>query len=89
MTEKKAHEVDGWLGRPDPRMAIVLIYGPDRGLVAERARLFVSKSGIATDDPFSLVRIDASEIERIRSTVCWHRAPAPSQIKSFSQNNFL
>ena len=64
MTEKKAHEVDGWLGRPDPRMAIVLIYGPDRGLVAERARLFVSKSGIATDDPFSLVRIDASEIER-------------------------
>src|SRR6188474_3358841 len=64
MTEKKAHEVDGWLGRPDPRMAIVLIYGPDRGLVAERARLFVSKSGIATDDPFSLVRIDAADIER-------------------------
>ena len=64
MTEKKAHEVDGWLGRPDPRMAVVLIYGPDRGLVAERARLFVSKSGIASDDPFSLVRIDASEIER-------------------------
>ena len=45
-------------------MAIVLIYGPDRGLVAERARLFVSKSGIASDDPFSLVRIDASDIER-------------------------
>jgi DNA polymerase III subunit delta len=64
MTEKKAHEVDGWLGRPDPRMAIVLIYGPDRGLVAERARLFVSKSGISADDPFSLVRIDASDIER-------------------------
>ena len=32
---------------------------------------------------------DASEIERIRSTVCRHRAPAPSQFKSFSQNNFL
>ena len=64
MAEKKAHEVEAWLARPDPNMAIVLIYGPDRGLVAERARLFVSKSGIAPDDAFSLVRLDASDIER-------------------------
>ena len=64
MAEKKAHEVEAWLARPDPSTTIVLIYGPDRGLVAERARLFVSKSGIAPDDAFSLVRIDASEIER-------------------------
>jgi DNA polymerase III subunit delta len=64
MAEKKAHEVDAWLARPDPNTTIVLIYGPDRGLVAERARLFVSKSGIAPDDAFSLVRIDAADIER-------------------------
>ena len=64
MAEKKAHEVDAWLARPDPNITIVLIYGPDRGLVAERARLFVSRSGIALDDAFSLVRLDASEIER-------------------------
>ena len=47
MAEKKAHEVDAWLARPDPKIAIVLIYGPDRGLVAERARLFAAKSGVA------------------------------------------
>ena len=53
----------GWRGQT-PAQRSCSIYGPDRGLVAERARLFVSKSGIAPDDAFSLVRIDASEIER-------------------------
>src|SRR5919109_2487748 len=64
MAEKKAYEVDGWLARPDPKIAIVLIYGPDRGLVAERAKLFVAKSGVPADDAFSLVKLDAAEVER-------------------------
>ena len=64
MTEKKAHEVDGWLARPDPRIAIVLIYGPDHGLVAERAKAFAAKSGVPLDDAFSVVRLDAGEVER-------------------------
>ncbi|TIR75123.1 MAG: DNA polymerase III subunit delta, partial [Mesorhizobium sp.] len=38
MAQKKGYEVDSWLARPDPAMAIVLLYGPDRGLVAERAK---------------------------------------------------
>jgi DNA polymerase-3 subunit delta len=63
MAEKKAHEVDAWLARPDPKFAIVLIYGPDRGLVAERARLLASKSGVALDDAFSVTRLDAAEVE--------------------------
>ena len=33
--------------------------------------------------------VDASEIQRIRCTVCRHRATSPHQFKSFSQNNFL
>lgn len=64
MAQKKAYEVDSWLARPDPRISIVLLYGPDRGLVAERARIFAGKSGLALDDPFSVVRLDASEIDR-------------------------
>jgi DNA polymerase-3 subunit delta len=64
MAEKKAHEVDAWLARPDPKITIVLIYGPDRGLVAERARLFASKSGAPLDDAFSVTRLDAAEVER-------------------------
>ena len=34
----KAQAVDGFVARPDPRVATVLLYGPDAGLVAERGR---------------------------------------------------
>jgi DNA polymerase-3 subunit delta len=64
MAQKKAFEVDLWLSRPDPRISIVLLYGPDRGLVAERARAFAGKTGLPLDDPFSVVRLDAGEIDR-------------------------
>ena len=63
MAQKKAHEVDSWLRRPDPGVRIVLLYGPDRGLVSERAKAFVANAGLDADDPFSCVRLDASEIE--------------------------
>jgi len=64
MAQKKAYEVDGWLARPDPRFLLVLIYGPDHGLVAERGRAFAEKTGLPLDDPFSVVRLDAGEAER-------------------------
>lgn len=63
MAQKKAHEVDGWLRKPDPAVRIILVYGPDRGLVAERSRLFVERAGLDADDPFSSIRLEASEIE--------------------------
>jgi DNA polymerase-3 subunit delta len=63
MAQKKANEVDSWLRRPDPGIAIVLLYGPDRGLVSERAQAFVKVSGVDVDDPFSTVRLDAGEID--------------------------
>lgn len=64
MAQKKAHEVNSWLARPDPKAAIVLIYGPDRGLVAERARAFAARTELPLDDPFSVVRLEGSEVER-------------------------
>lgn len=63
MAQKKAHEVDAWLRRPDPDVRIVLIYGPDRGLVSERAKAFVGQTGLNAEDPFSSVRLDAGEVE--------------------------
>ena len=62
MAQKKGYEVDGWLSPPGDQ-PIVLIYGPDRGLVAERARAFALRTGLPLDDPFSVVRLDAAEIE--------------------------
>lgn len=64
MAQKKAHEVEAWLARPPENVAIVLIYGPDRGMVAERARAFAEKTGLPLDDPFSVVKLDAGEAER-------------------------
>ncbi|MEO9336168.1 DNA polymerase III subunit delta [Mesorhizobium sp. SB112] len=64
MAQKKAFEVDAWLARPSPETSIVLFYGPDRGLVAERARAFAVRTGLPLDDPFSVVRLDASEAEK-------------------------
>jgi DNA polymerase III subunit delta len=64
MAQKKANEVEGWLARPDPACRVVLIYGPDRGLVSERARAFITKSGFAPDDPFAVVQLEAAELDR-------------------------
>lgn len=64
MAQLKAHEVDAWLARPQQSAQIVLIYGPDRGLVSERARRFAEGTGIPLDDPFSVMRLDAAEIEK-------------------------
>ncbi|RWE05518.1 MAG: DNA polymerase III subunit delta, partial [Mesorhizobium sp.] len=64
MAQKKGYEVDSWLARPDPSMGIVLLYGPDRGLVAERAKTFAAKTGLPLDDPFSVVKLDGAEVDR-------------------------
>ncbi|RJG43325.1 DNA polymerase III subunit delta [Mesorhizobium sp. DCY119] len=64
MAQKKAHEVDSWLARPNPQTAIVLLYGPDRGLVAERARAYAARTELPLDDPFSVVRLDGSEVDK-------------------------
>lgn len=64
MAQKKAHEVDAWLARPDNRVRIVLIYGPDRGLVSERARAYAATTGAPLDDPFSVVRLDATDFDK-------------------------
>ncbi|WP_309082780.1 DNA polymerase III subunit delta [Chelativorans sp.] len=64
MAQKKAYEVDGWLARPDRNISVVLLYGPDRGLVSERARIFAQKSGLPLDDPFSVVKVDAAEADQ-------------------------
>jgi DNA polymerase-3 subunit delta len=64
MAQKKAHEVDGWLARRDLQNSILLFYGPDRGLVSERARKIAASTGLSADDPFSVVRLDAAEIDQ-------------------------
>lgn len=62
MAELKAHEFDAALSRIASQFRFFLIYGPDRGLVSERAAALAKKSGVKLDDPFSLVRIDSADL---------------------------
>ncbi len=59
MAQKKAHEADAFLQNPDHGFRTILIYGPNNGLVCERAQRFAKSTGIDLDDPFCVIRIDA------------------------------
>ena len=50
------------LRRPDPRIGIFLFYGPDMGLINERARPLAERSVDDPSDPFQLIRIDGDDI---------------------------
>ncbi|WP_102829960.1 DNA polymerase III subunit delta [Bartonella bovis] len=64
MAVKKAHEVDHFLTHFSRSFPIVLIYGPDRGLVCERAQRFAKLTQVAIEDPFSTIRLNAIEIDK-------------------------
>ncbi len=61
MAQLKAHEVDRYLSKPDGKHRVILIYGPDKGLVSERATRFAKASGASLEDPFSTIRLDADD----------------------------
>src|SRR6195952_5159466 len=55
-------EVDGFLARPDPGRPIILLYGPDAGLVRERADALMASAVDDPNDPFSLVRMVGDDL---------------------------
>jgi DNA polymerase III subunit delta len=62
MTALKASDVDAFLARPDPARLVVLVFGPDAGLVSERVNALIKASVDDVNDPFSLVRLEADEL---------------------------
>jgi DNA polymerase III subunit delta len=69
MVALKAADVDAFVARPNPERPIVLLFGPDAGLVHERAEKLINASVDDPRDPFALVRIEgdalASEPSRL------------------------
>ena len=61
MATLKPRDVEGFLRKPDFSKPVILLYGPDEGLVSERADLLAKKTGVDLSDPFSLIRMDADE----------------------------
>lgn len=62
MAEIKAHEFDQFVKRRAREFRIFLIYGPDRGLVSERATELAKMTGVDMGDAFSFMRLDAPDI---------------------------
>ena len=62
MVALRGKDVDSFLARPDPGRPIVLLYGPDAGLVRERADALMASAVDDPNDPFSLVRLDGDEL---------------------------
>ncbi|SRR6266545_3848515 len=62
MVALKASDVDRFIARPDPARPIVLIFGPDSGLVRERAEALIKSSVDDPSDPFSLARLDGDDL---------------------------
>lgn len=63
MAQKKAHEVDAFLTKPARIYPIVLLYGPDKGLVSERANTYAKTLNIPLEDPFSTIKLEAADID--------------------------
>lgn len=62
MASVKAHEADRALAKLDPAWRLFLIYGPDAGLVSERASLLAKANVDDAGDAFQLVRMSGDEI---------------------------
>ena len=62
MTAIKASDVDRFIAKPDPAQPIVLVFGPDAGLVRERVDSLVRASVDDPNDPFSLARIEGDDL---------------------------
>ncbi len=62
MVAVKAHDVEGALRRRSHDTDVLLFYGPDAGLAAERARAAAAGAVDDPADPFQLVRLDGDAL---------------------------
>ena len=87
MAHKRAGEVEAFLVRPDHAFPVILLYGPDPGLVAERAEAIAQKSGTDRDDPFASIVLQADEVERDIGRLFDEGRMAPEMISIVKRNN--
>src|SRR6185437_17083605 len=62
MTVIKTSDIDRFVAKPNPAQPVVLVYGPDAGLVRERVDALVRTSVDDPADPFALARIESEEL---------------------------
>ncbi|OEJ64122.1 DNA polymerase III subunit delta [Magnetovibrio blakemorei] len=56
-------KIEGFLRSPDPNIRAVLVFGPDEGLVRERAQRLAKTAVEDLNDPFRVVEINGSDLK--------------------------
>ena len=59
-----ARNAEAFARSPDPGVYAVLVYGPDFGLVQERALTILASTGVELNDPFSAVTLRGDAVAR-------------------------
>src|SRR5215472_14638104 len=62
MVALRTSDIESFVARPDPRRPIVLVFGPDAGLVRERVDALIKSAVDDPSDPFALARIDGDAL---------------------------
>ena len=62
MVAVKPADVDAFVARPDPARPVVLVFGPDAGLVGERVNAIVKAAVDDMNDPFALARLEGEAV---------------------------
>ncbi|MET0367145.1 MAG: DNA polymerase III subunit delta, partial [Methylobacterium sp.] len=71
MTAVRPGDIEDLIRRgPDPRIPVILVYGPDTGLVTERAKALAESFLPDATDPFALVRIDGDLLASDPGRLC-------------------
>ncbi|MDH4440189.1 MAG: DNA polymerase III subunit delta [Rhizobium sp.] len=63
MAEVKSHEVDTFLQKQARLYRVFIVYGPDKGLVSERAAALAAVTGVDQSDGFATVKLDIADIQ--------------------------
>ncbi|MEE8393021.1 MAG: DNA polymerase III subunit delta [Rhodospirillales bacterium] len=58
-----ASRIKNFLARPDPGMSCLLLYGPDQGLVRERADVLVANIVEDLNDPFRVAEVSGDQMK--------------------------
>ncbi|WP_068310838.1 DNA polymerase III subunit delta [Polycladidibacter hongkongensis] len=62
MVALKAAEIERFLSSPPTSVNLILVYGPDTGLVNERAQRLINSAADENSDPFSQIKLDSADI---------------------------
>jgi len=62
MVALKSGDAESFVARPDPRRPVVLVFGPDAGLVRERVDALIKSAVDDPADPFALARLDGDAL---------------------------